>query len=190
LSSSVPQHCIDLNDSLDKELMIRPQRTAILTSLPDLDTIEKEVHHAVSAVSSRLEQLATQLNSLNEDQETLKTKIAHRRRELERQIKRLVGMCAVRPAYIDEYEQLEEELARLFALHFQHYRTVDHLQHELETQAAKKASWLAKGEQKMERMRRRRAKELAGGIEDSIKGIAFDPTDESLLARGFSDDDF
>ena len=43
LSASIPKHSVELFDELDKELMIREERTKILSTMPPLEDVEKSV---------------------------------------------------------------------------------------------------------------------------------------------------
>lgn len=49
--------------------------------------------------------------------------------------KRVRTLADVRPAFMDEYERLEGELARLYEVYIQKYRNLDFLEHELEQYA-------------------------------------------------------
>lgn len=50
------------------------------------------------------------LDNVASDEANLETKIDKRKTELERNQKRLATLQTVRPAYMDEYDKLEEEL--------------------------------------------------------------------------------
>ena len=50
------------------------------------------------------------LNNVASDEANLEAKIDKKKSELERNQKRLATLQTVRPAYMDEYEKLEEEL--------------------------------------------------------------------------------
>lgn len=51
------------------------------------------------------------LDNVASDEANLEAKIEKRKSELDRNQKRLATLQTVRPAYMDEYEKLEEELA-------------------------------------------------------------------------------
>lgn len=59
-----------------------------------------------------------QLSDIKETDSGLEAKIHKRKSELERCEKRLATLQGVRPAYMDEYEKLVEELQSLWAHHF------------------------------------------------------------------------
>jgi clusterin-associated protein 1 len=132
LSSSVPRHSVELYDQLQSELTIRDHRSKILSTMPPLDEVEKSVLAAVDSTGTRLETLTKEIDRLNNDEDTLRSKIKQRKQEWERQSKRLMSVQTTRPAFMDEYELLEQELQELFKVHFQHYRNVDYYEHELQ----------------------------------------------------------
>jgi clusterin-associated protein 1 len=132
LSATVPRHSVDLYDRLESELTVRDHRSKILSTMPPLDEVEKAVLAAVDATGARLDSLTKELGRLTSDEDTLRSKVKQRQSEWERQSKRLMSVQTIRPAFMDEYELLEQELQALFQVHFQHYRNVDHYEHELQ----------------------------------------------------------
>ena len=61
-------------------------------------------------MSEGLAQVSSQLQELQVLEQGLEARLAKRRAELERAEKRLATLAAVRPAYMDEYEQLQAQL--------------------------------------------------------------------------------
>jgi clusterin-associated protein 1 len=172
LSASIPKRVVDLNDQLENELTVRETRTQVLSSMPPLDEVEKSVRAAVDAAGTRLEQLTKQLEQLKSDEETFKSKIKARKHELERQSKRLVSVQTLRPAYMDEYEGLEQELQELFKQHFQHYRTVDYYEHELQLAAEKQRRRRAEADKFIIKMKSKAATTIANQVQQSFQPIA------------------
>jgi clusterin-associated protein 1 len=168
LSASVPKHSVEIYDQLDKELMIRQSRTQILSSMPPLDAVEKNVIAAVDSTSTRLDTLTKELERLTHDEETLKSKIAQRKHELDRQSKRLMSVQTIRPAFMDEYEVLEQDLQELFKTHFQHYRNVDYLEYEIQQQEAKRKKQTAENEKDLEKVRKKVSRKLVDSVINSV----------------------
>lgn len=52
--------------------------------------------------------------------------------DLERNEKRLKSLQSVRPAFMDEYESLEKQLAEQYAIYLERFRNLDYLEHELD----------------------------------------------------------
>jgi clusterin-associated protein 1 len=172
LSSSVPKHSVELFDQLDKELMIRQSRSQILAAMPPLDAVEKNVIAAVDSTSTRLETLTKELENLTRDEETFKSKIAQRRHELDRQTKRLMSVQTIRPAFMDEYEVLEQDLQELFKTHFQHYRNVDYLEYELQQQETKRKKQTVESEKAFEKMRNFVSRKLVDSVIHSVGNVS------------------
>jgi clusterin-associated protein 1 len=168
LSASMPKRSVELFDLLENELTVRQFRTQVLSSLPPLDVVEKGVIGSVDGAVTRLQTLSKELETLKHNQETLKSKIAQRKNELDRQTKRLSGISAVRPAYMDEYEELEQELQELFKTHFQHYRNVDYLDYQIGQQEAKRRKVLATREKALQKMRNQVSRKLVASVMNSV----------------------
>merc|ERR1711907_922331 len=69
---------------------------------------------------------------LQKDEKSLEGKINKERQELERQRKRLDQLVTVRPAFMDEYEQHEQELEKYYDQYVGRFRNLDYLEHELD----------------------------------------------------------
>ena len=76
-------------------------------------------------MSQRLENLAS-------DEANLEMKIEKKKQELERNQKRLRSLANVRPAFMDEYERLEEELSRQYQGYVEKQCNVSYLEHQLD----------------------------------------------------------
>jgi clusterin-associated protein 1 len=169
LSASVPKHSVDLHDLLENELQVRELRTKVLSSMPPLDEVDKCVRAAVDTTGTRLEQLTKQIEQLTSDEDTLRSKIKARKHEFERQAKRLVSVQTLRPAYMDEYELLEQDLQELFKAHFQHYRTVDYYEHELQLAAEGQRKRKAEAEKIINKFKNRAATKIATQVKMSFQ---------------------
>lgn len=197
LSSTVPKHSVELYDELDKELQIRETRQKVLSTMPPLDEVEKSVLVAVESASTRLETLTKELDRLNNDEDTLKSKIKQRKHELDRQSKRLMSVQTIRPAFMDEYEQLEQELSELFKTHFQHYRNVDFYEHEIQKQDEKRKKENEQREKNLHKIRKRVNKVLINSVQNSVPEairVATESGDDIMMNAGEvnadSDDSF
>ena len=132
MSEKIPKIALELYDELETELSIRDTRNQIISTMPPLDQLEKDVSAAVDSAAARLDVLTRELDKLNSDSEALKSKIAQRKHELERQSKRLLSVQTIRPAFMDDYEELEQDLSVLFKEYSQQYRNVDYYESELQ----------------------------------------------------------
>ena len=168
LSASVPKHSVELYDALEKELMVREARNKILSTMPPLDEVEKNVIAAVDAATTRLDMLTKELEKLNSDEDTLHSKIQQKKHELDRQMKRELSVKTIRPAFMDEYEALEQDLRELFAVHFQHYRNVDYFENELQKMAEKRRRRIEQAQRKINKAKERASKTLVQSIGKSV----------------------
>jgi clusterin-associated protein 1 len=175
LSASIPKRSVELHDQLETELMIRESRSRVLAAMPPLDEVERAVVAAVESAGVRLETLTKQLDQLTGDEDTLRSKIKQRKHELERQAKRLMSVQTIRPAYMDEYEGLEQELQKLFAIHCECYRNVDFYEHELQKAGEKEKAHRKKTEKGFEKIQRRRGQAIIGNIQQSFGVVQQSP---------------
>ncbi|KAK8838824.1 Clusterin-associated protein 1 [Tritrichomonas musculus] len=193
LSATVPKHSVELYDELDKELMIRGDRMKVLSTMPPLDAVEKNVLEAVDAAATRLESLQKELERLSADEQTLQSKIKQRKHEYDRQSKRLMSVQTIRPAFMDEYEGLEQELQELFKIHFQHYRNIDFFSHELSLQDQKKKKILDEKEKKLKKFRKKAQENLVTSVINSVNQGATESNDDIMFPQNNeadSDDSF
>lgn len=194
LSATVPRHSVELYDQLDKEVQIRETRTKILATVPSLDDFEKQVLEAVDGTSARLDQLNKELDRLNSDEDALNTKIRQRKHEYDRQSKRLMSVQTIRPAYMDEYEMLEQELSEQFKTYFQHYRNVDYFEKELlkHTDKVKKSNavFQARAEKRLEKERNHLVDDLAISFDKRGDQVDSDIDADNLPSGLIADSDF
>uniref|UniRef100_A0A452SZZ8 Clusterin associated protein 1 n=1 Tax=Ursus maritimus TaxID=29073 RepID=A0A452SZZ8_URSMA len=72
------------------------------------------------------------LNNVASDEANLEAKIEKRKLELERNRKRLQTLQSVRPAFMDEYEKIEEELQKQYDIYLEKFRNLAYLEQQLE----------------------------------------------------------
>lgn len=51
---------------------------------------------------------------------------------MERAEKRLKALTNVKPAYMEEYERLERDMEKLYAVYLDKFRNLEYLEHELD----------------------------------------------------------
>jgi clusterin-associated protein 1 len=71
---------------------------------------------------------------LEADKQTLTAKISKKQEDLERQEKRLKSLTQVRPAFMEEYEVLEQELKVVYETYIERFRNLSYLESELAQQ--------------------------------------------------------
>ena len=97
-----------------------------------MDTLQKHLHRMVEQVVEQTEQMDNMLGNVGQDEQNLQTKIDKKKTELDRQQKRLQSLQTVRPAFMDEFERLEEELSAHYHYYLQNHRNLAYLESELE----------------------------------------------------------
>ena len=106
LASEITARGAAIYDALGDEKRLRVERSRAVGRDVDLDEIESQVQEQIASVRENVQGLERMLDDLKRDEESLESKIEKRRAELERSEKRLSALQQVRPAYMDEYEQL------------------------------------------------------------------------------------
>uniref|UniRef100_A0A914WEN0 Clusterin associated protein 1 n=1 Tax=Plectus sambesii TaxID=2011161 RepID=A0A914WEN0_9BILA len=124
LAAEIPERGASLFDLLSKEVDLREHRTAALGRPLELSEVEKSIRSSVKAVEDEAKQTVNNLSNIASDESTLDAKIEKKKADLERQQKRLAQLQTVRPAYMDEYEKLEERLKYLYSLYVLKFRNL------------------------------------------------------------------
>jgi len=142
LCSQIVENGASLHDLLMGESECRQAREKAINFLDgisrnlgsnsEIDAIERAVGGVLGSHKSQLEQMKAMTEELQKDEKSLETKIKKKRQELERQRKRLDQLTTVRPAFMDEYEQLEQELEKYYDQYVGRFRNLDYLEHELD----------------------------------------------------------
>merc|ERR1711920_34724 len=92
---------------------------------------------------------------LQRDEKGLETKIKKKRQELDRCKKRLGSLASVRPAFMDEYEQLEQELERYYEQYVGRFRNLDYLEHEIDVLNREEKERMEENDRALKRMQKR-----------------------------------
>ena len=72
------------------------------------------------------------IENVASNEANLEAKIEKKKVELERNQKRLATLKKVRPAFMDEYEKLEDELRKLYEEYIVKFRCMTHLEQQIE----------------------------------------------------------
>ena len=112
------------------------------------------MNHTGEAVEELLVALAA-------DEQTLSQRVEKRQQELSRAEKRLASIASVRPAYMDEYDRLQENLQELFTRYLDKLRNLEYLEHELEQYNRQREEVLQDSQRKLKKLQKKlREKEL------------------------------
>ena len=131
LASEITQRGAAIYDALGDEKRLRGERARAVGRDVDLDEIEAQVQEQIASVRDNVQGLERMLGDLRRDEESLESKIEKRRAELERAEKRLSALRQVRPAYMDEYDQLEAGMDEMYEAYVEKVRNLDYLEWQL-----------------------------------------------------------
>merc|ERR1740123_2315356 len=158
----------------DKALRFLDGMSRNLGSNSENEIVERAVAGLLGSHGQNLEQLKQMSEELQRDEKQLEQKIRKKRQELERCKKRLGSLASVRPAFMDEYEQLEQELERYYEQYVGRFRNLDYLEHEIDVLNQEEKDRMEENERALKRMQKRLRDEewalLRGEEEDKGKG--------------------
>ncbi|VDN96505.1 unnamed protein product [Rodentolepis nana] len=117
-----------LKSLVSKETDFRKSRKEAIERHLDVEWVEKCLNDATDIILGEVSNLEKDLSNIKEDEKALDEKIEKRRHELGRNKIRLSTLKSVRPTYMDEYEQLEEELKIHYETYLDHFRNISYLE--------------------------------------------------------------
>nr|KAG5710381.1 hypothetical protein BaRGS_022199 [Batillaria attramentaria] len=132
LASEITVKGAQLYDMLGKEVDLREMRTMVVGRSLELNEVETGLQASIQAVQQDIQKTLTMLDNVASDEANLEAKIEKRKNELERNNKRLQTLQSVRPAYMDEYERLEEDLQKLYDSYLMRFRNLAFLEQQLD----------------------------------------------------------
>ena len=155
LASEITQRGAAIYDALGDEKRLRVERARAVGRDVDLDEIEAQVQEQIASVRDNVQGLERMLGDLRRDEESLESKIEKRRAELERAEKRLSALRQVRPAYMDEYDQLEAGMDEMYEAYVEKVRNLDYLEWQLREMSADEDAAREEKERELRDMQRR-----------------------------------
>jgi clusterin-associated protein 1 len=132
LASEITSKGASIYDLLGREVDLRDMRTYTINRNLEIQDVEKGIRDAIKACQREGEKIATQLDNIHSDEKNLDEKIEKKKADLERNMKRLRTLKDVRPAFMDEYEALENELEKLYEEYLIKFRIQSYLEQQLD----------------------------------------------------------
>ncbi|XP_054445478.1 clusterin-associated protein 1 isoform X4 [Pteronotus mesoamericanus] len=132
LASEITSKGASLYDLLGKEVELRELRTEAIARPLEINETEKVMRIAIKDILAQVQKTKDLLNNVASDEANLEAKIEKRKLELERNRKRLQTLQSVRPAFMDEYEKIEEELQKQYDIYLEKFRNLSYLEQQLE----------------------------------------------------------
>uniref|UniRef100_A0A3P8WVH5 Clusterin associated protein 1 n=1 Tax=Cynoglossus semilaevis TaxID=244447 RepID=A0A3P8WVH5_CYNSE len=121
-----------LYDLLGKEVDLREMRTSAIARPLEINETEKALRAAIKEVLESVEKTKEMLSNVVSDESSLDAKIEKKKQELERNRKRLLTLQSVRPAFMDEYEKIEEDLQKHYDVYVEKFRNLCFLESQLD----------------------------------------------------------
>uniref|UniRef100_I3K414 Clusterin associated protein 1 n=1 Tax=Oreochromis niloticus TaxID=8128 RepID=I3K414_ORENI len=131
LASEVTSKGASLYDLLGKEVDLREMRSAAIARPLEINETEKALRAAIKEVLKSVDKTKDMLDNVVSDEATLDGKIEKKKQELERNRKRLQTLQSVRPAFMDEYEKIEEDLQKHYETYVEKFRNLSFLESQL-----------------------------------------------------------
>ncbi|XP_032253608.1 clusterin-associated protein 1 isoform X3 [Phoca vitulina] len=132
LASEITSKGASLYDLLGKEVELRELRTEAIARPLEINETEEVMRIAIKDILAQVQKTKDLLNNVASDEANLEAKIEKRKLELERNRKRLQTLQSVRPAFMDEYEKIEEELQKQYDIYLEKFRNLAYLEQQLE----------------------------------------------------------
>uniref|UniRef100_H3D7N4 Clusterin associated protein 1 n=1 Tax=Tetraodon nigroviridis TaxID=99883 RepID=H3D7N4_TETNG len=155
LASSVTSKGASLCDLLGKETDLKDSLSVAVAKPFEINEIEKALKAAITEDLERLDKTKDMLAKLVSDEASLDGKTEKKKQELERNQKRLRTVQSVRPAIMDEYEKIEEELKEQYELYVKKFRTLCYLESQLEALHRLEQERFEEAENKMRMMQQK-----------------------------------
>lgn len=164
LAADITDRGARLHDLLGHENEVKKDRQAALRFLDTISSnldggehahVRRSVDALVERCKEDIESAKKACDEFAADERALDAKIKKKRNELERHEKRLDSLQNVRPAFMDEYEKLEGELQKQYAVYLERFRNLDYLQAELQTYHSAEKEEVNEHDRNLKRMQKR-----------------------------------
>ncbi|KAF5271216.1 hypothetical protein FQA39_LY08223 [Lamprigera yunnana] len=113
---------------LSKEIDIRSLRQISAGKQYEVSEVESAIREAIAALKKEMTETKQSIDNVSSTESALDSKIERRKVELDRYEKRLQTLKKVRPAFLEEFTELESELEKLFIQYSVRVRTLNHLE--------------------------------------------------------------
>lgn len=148
-----------LYDLLARETTLSVKRAIAIATQLDPSSLGKNIKLQIAGVKQNTLELQDRSAAMKADVAGLNQKIQKRNIELERREKRLKSLQGVRPAFMDEYERLEEQLKVLYLSYAEKLRNLAYLEHSVAKQSMDRDAKLQAHQASMKKMQLKLAQE-------------------------------
>ncbi|KAF7708049.1 hypothetical protein HF521_017106 [Silurus meridionalis] len=130
LGSEITAKGASLYDLLGREEDLRESRTAAIARPLEIAEVERALRAAVKDVLDNVLKTKEMLNNVASDEASLEAKITKKKQELERN--RSASRLYRVPAFMEEYEKIEEELQKQYETYVKKFHSLSSLEQQLE----------------------------------------------------------
>lgn len=121
-----------LYELLGKEAELRELRNSRASRHMEMSQVEEAVQDSINVVTREIEHTKQLIESVASNEATLDSKIEKKKTDLDRHMKRLQTLKKIRPAFMEEFEKLEEELKEIYNDYVIKCRNIAYLESVLE----------------------------------------------------------
>lgn len=132
LASEISSKGASLCNLLGKEVGFWEKRTSAIERPLEIGNTEKVLRATIKEVHNSIGNTKEMLSDLMSNESTLDVKIKKKTQELERKQKRLQSLQSVKPAFMEEYELIEQELQRQYEMYVQKFSNLCYLESQLD----------------------------------------------------------
>ena len=190
-ASEITAHGVQLAELLGKEDVLRQARERAVSRDTGAADVPRLINDYIAQAKETAATKEKQMKELRQDEEAVAKKLDKKRAELERNRKRLDSLKTVRPAFMNEYEELEEQLQDLFRDYLERYRNLDFIEHQLEEYNKKERELKEEHEREMKAMQKKIKDEEMKVLRGDVQ-LDENDLDDSLFddaGSGSSDDE-
>lgn len=182
----------ELKASRERALQFLDSISLNLESNDSHEQIEKNIREQIHIVSENVTELESMCKELEKDQQNLRKKIESKSTELERTEKRFKSLKKVRPAFMEEYDHLENELKQVYECYLTRFRNLQYLESELAKYHFAELERKADSDRALKRMQKRLREEelkILRGEQDVDENAIDDSVFDSGRENNSSDDE-
>lgn len=179
LASDITNKGATLYDLFGKEVELRELRSSVLAKQVDVNQVETWIHQATVKIQEELSQTTQLIENVASDEVNLDAKLEKKKAELDRSQKRLTTLKKVRPAFMDEYENLEKELKKCYEIYMVKFRCLAYLEQLLDEHEWTEKEKMEERENAVRKMMEKM--KLEESLHTDVDGDTF---------GGFDDDDY
>jgi len=145
----------EVHELLGKELELKQERMDAISYPHNIENIKEHIEKRDSEAIDMIKDLKKSIDDLKKDEASLRDKKKGKETELERAKKRLSRVSNFRPAFMDEYEQKEQDLQELYKQYVEKYRNIEYLENELEKHRKAEAEIVEENKRRLKLLRKK-----------------------------------